>query len=431
MLLFFAGAKRNLFVATAAMLIFVINPMTAYTASLAWNHSLPVLCTLAALLLLEKPTRRRIIAAGLCAGCAAMLRHSYPPVILALAIYLAMSASWRRVAEFLGAALLPIIPIIFLPLRQVWFGLFVYPGLSRDYWAAQAIHLPRTMGEKLKYLAHANLAPIGPATLLITAAVVVACRFDRRIRGTLLVIAALLIGILAPTPMMQQYPFALVPFFVLLIVYAIESSPRCAWAILIPAIGVAFSARFDLPAMQTLPHPSAWIPLQIHRVAQRISKDTPAPIYTLAPLFPVEANLDFDPACATGPFAWRIAPLLSKQDRERFGIVGEDDWWKRGVGTVILGDRNTDDIATSATEHGYRKVQDERAYSALGEVKNFSAPRRARYPLLPLLPAPVSTILSVASRLRAESPPARRDWGARLFPIPWSRSRRTQCPSGG
>jgi hypothetical protein len=369
-LLLFGTARRNVALALAAAAIFLFNPMSAYTASLAWNHSLPVFCTLAALLLLERPARSRAIFAGICAGCAVMFRHSYPPVVLALAIYIAMNADWRRVAIFLASAAAVTAPLLLLPLRQLYFGLLVYPSLSKQYWAAQPMNLPRTIGQKLHYLAHVNLTSLAPATLLVTAIAAAAFAFRgdtiarRKIIGVLLVIVALLIGILAPTPTMQQYPFAVVPFLVLMIVYGISTMRKWAqWVVVIPLIGALWAARTDVGAMRMLVYPNQWVPVRINHVARKIPPDTAAPIFTLAPLFPVEANLDFDPACATGPFAWRIAPQLSQAERTQCGIVGADDWWKRDVGTLILGDRNIDDIAASATAHGFRKVRDEKAYS--------------------------------------------------------------------
>src|SRR5581483_9071320 len=80
----------------------------------------------------------------------------------------------------------------------------------------------------------------------------------------MLVIAALLVGILAPTPTMQQYPFAIVPFLVLAMVYALSSAPKWAeFAMIVPLIGALWTARADAIALRTLAHPAMWVPVQV------------------------------------------------------------------------------------------------------------------------------------------------------------------------
>ncbi len=48
-------------------------------------------------------------------------------------------------------------------------------------------------------------------------------------------------------------------------------------------------------------------------------------VLTLAPLYALEGGASIYPEFATGPFAWRVSPLVSELDRGRFHIVGSEE----------------------------------------------------------------------------------------------------------
>jgi len=80
-------------------------------------------------------------------------------------------------------------------------------------------------------------------------------------------------------------------------------------------------------------NPTMWVPLQIHQggieirnlLAAQGSAGPADKVLTLMPLFPLEGGLSIYPALASGPFTWRVAPLLSDDQRARLGVVGAGD----------------------------------------------------------------------------------------------------------
>jgi hypothetical protein len=86
------------------------------------------------------------------------------------------------------------------------------------------------------------------------------------------------------------------------------------------------------------------------------------PIATLAPVYALEGKASIAPVFVTGPFGWRVAPLLSALERQRFGLMGEDDLadfapgaYPRAILTGIHGNDAESEIALVdfAQKHGY------------------------------------------------------------------------------
>ncbi|MFO7633929.1 MAG: hypothetical protein R6W76_15395, partial [Caldilinea sp.] len=92
------------------------------------------------------------------------------------------------------------------------------------------------------------------------------------------------------------------------------------------AVALVFAAPRHIEGAATVFALDEWVPLKVHtRGEYAASLAKQAPIVTLAPIYALEGDAEIDPALATGPFGWRVAPLLNPLERARFGLKGEDE----------------------------------------------------------------------------------------------------------
>jgi hypothetical protein len=89
-----------------------------------------------------------------------------------------------------------------------------------------------------------------------------------------------------------------------------------------------------VPAYRHLPaafHPSRWVPLEVHDSGvalrrQLASAGAPAgPVLTLAPIIPLEGGLNIYEPFATGPFAFRAAPMVPANEHAALHLVDARD----------------------------------------------------------------------------------------------------------
>ncbi len=72
--------------------------------------------------------------------------------------------------------------------------------------------------------------------------------------------------------------------------------------------------------------PEKWFPLRAHEMSAQLHAIVPSGrILTLAPAWATETGLPIYPEFANGPFAWRAAHLLEKEQRTRFKLVAPED----------------------------------------------------------------------------------------------------------
>ena len=383
--------------------IFICSRMFTYTDGWAWNHDMPVLCTLSAFLLHLRGMRRGriapIILAGFLLGMATGIRLSFAlapiPFVFSLLLGTSPLTGRRRfVALLLGAAaaLLALSPAIWLMLKtpsRFFFGNLGYPHLSTAFY--NSIHYDHgiTLPSKIGVMLEKFLLDPGNAALLILFAIATAYLLRRwrtavhRTEIALLagVLVALCIGTLGPTPIQPQYCYMLVPFMVLFIVYALsnlwrnDASAAAAWARVIGWVAVVVGAIM-LPSQYWgvvfLPMPQHWTPIQQHRRAEWIRQmvGPHARILTTETTVALEAGLEVYPEYAVGRFVLLTAKFQSEPDRRKYGMVSQADLSgllaQRPPDAVFIRstrEPETSELETWAKEHQYRRMQYDGVYS--------------------------------------------------------------------
>jgi len=83
--------------------------------------------------------------------------------------------------------------------------------------------------------------------------------------------------------------------------------------------------------LATIFRPNQWVPLQVHNSGVDLRRQLEAagaprgPVLTLAPIIPLEGGLDIYEEFATGPFAFRAAPMVPATERQAFHLADSFD----------------------------------------------------------------------------------------------------------
>lgn len=355
----FTGSWANLGYALAGVVALMASPMFVFTSGRAWNHDLPMLLTLAAVLTFLRANGWRqhsvgartpactlcwLAATGVLLGLAAATRLSFaflaPPFLLALWLERGrtrrahlVDSGWLALGGLVGLA--PVWWALWLAPDGFLFGNVVYNlRLNPLYYAhvsgAAAVTLPAklaALGDVL-WRQPANLA----LPLLFVGALAPALSQLQRpaafpLRLILLLLPFALWGALSATPSQTQYFYVLYPFFTLGFFYAVALWPRHqSWAAMAltagALVGVISTMSSYAGGVEVLLHPDRWYPSKVHARGLRIADLAgEGRILTLAPIHALEGGLATYPEFITGPLAWRVAPLVTAAERRRFGLV--------------------------------------------------------------------------------------------------------------
>lgn len=354
-------------------LLLIAAPLFIYTSGRAWNHDLPLLLTIGALWVFDRVWRAdppgvanprltaktglsrfglsgaglqpALAVCGLLLGLATATRLSFAFALLAfvLAILLTPTRRWperrRGLLSFVGGALVGMLPalcfLVWSP-QAFFFGNLTYIGLNTQYYRSLATAPPSmTLLGKADYIW--NLLRTQPANGLPLFSLVVlgifVWRADPRARWwrlqpiALLWLCMLFSGLVA-TPSQPQYFYPLWPLAIFAIVLLLGTAQR--WgstpiALLLVAGGIAaLLSRSPYQAgLEIVFSPREWYPNKLHARGQWVRTLVNAGdgqstmVLTVAPIMPLEGGVAIDPALATGPFAWRVAPFLSATERRR------------------------------------------------------------------------------------------------------------------
>jgi hypothetical protein len=354
------GSMKD-FAGAVAMLAAACNPAFPHTSGRAWNHDLPVLLTLIAMVSLwrwrvAEQRRARLawaMACGALYGLAAGTRLTFLQCGAAfiLAMCLATDLSKRRrlegIAAFTLAAIIALRPswwLLSIAPRQFIFGNFIYPGLNTAYRQAQ--HFEKSMSglAKLRFVFTDVLDEPGNA-LLFLACIGGAVALWRRSGGErhrlrfeiislALVGLSLLAGAFAATPLWLQYFFAPVPFAVLLVL-AVAADTRLPvvpvrncwkWLAGATAICCAFAIPPYWNGVTCLTSTSNWQPERVHAFGQELAaRCDHGRVMTYAPIPALEGGCEIYTEFATGSFAARVAPLVNVADRQSLKEVDQQD----------------------------------------------------------------------------------------------------------
>ncbi len=364
--LLFGTALRNLagltsrrcpIVAVATILLLLASPLFTFTTGYAWNHDFSILLLVAAFLTIlrgleARPDWRLVATAGVLLGLSAGARLSAAPAaapFLAAALFAPGAAGAKeriRLATAFTAGLaigaLPTLTFFALAPAQFLFGNFRYAQLNTEYRAQTSYLEAMSLGGKAEYLGGQVLSQ--PATLALVAlfvAVAVPVLLSRcstptarfRVAAIAAMLPFLLAGALVPTPSFYQYFYVLVPFLVLGVVFGL-SGLAAAGEIGKPVgalLGVAVMLAC-LSSLRDYGRPSRLLTGQVPEpvVAGEVGRALgdlvgSGPVLTLSPIYPMEGEARVYPAFATGPFAWRSAPLVDAEERAQFGLVAPNE----------------------------------------------------------------------------------------------------------
>ena len=327
----------------------MLNPIFQGTSGKAWNHDLPVLLTVGAVLCLWRWRRAECLqpeiawaaTCGLLFGLAVGTRLSFAPAGAAfVTCYLITSRKTRR-RKFEGAgifiaatalALLPSWILLALAPRQFWFGNFHYPVLNTLY--RQLEKYPRAMGPrgKVLYLFTDILAQPGNLILMLASIASLAGlsrprrgpahphRFEA---GSLLLVC---LGLLSGAPV----PFA---FLFVARVAAderkqVQQAKRWLQCLVLAILIYSPWGVLQYRHIVDFWHTRDWVPMQMHQAGVELAQTcraVPGPILTYAPIIPLEGGRTIYPEFATGPFVARIAGFVDESDESLLDVVDEDD----------------------------------------------------------------------------------------------------------
>lgn len=348
-------------VAALASLWLLATPSFFYTSGRAWNHDLPILLLLAAFSAssraLKAASKRQMLwlaFAGSLTALATVTRLSFAFTALPL-----LAAAWlmpattqrqrvRNVAAFSLAGVVNALAALAPTLRDApafFFGNVGYIQLNARYYAGLAY------GEAMSFAA--KLAAFGeqlvtaPTNLLALAALAIGLWPVRRMlwrgdaatsapRFQLLLLLALLLstlpGAFGATPSQPQYFYPLFPLVILGIVEAFAAWPTVlqAGGLYAYALGgvtaLLVAAPIYVAGQMTLWTPADWLPTRVHVYGGLMGRLVGnGRVLTLAPIYALEGGAAIYPEFATGPFAWRVAPLMTARERARFHVVGADE----------------------------------------------------------------------------------------------------------
>ncbi|MCB9159710.1 MAG: hypothetical protein H6644_07615 [Caldilineaceae bacterium] len=343
-------------------------PIFTYTSGRAWNHDLGVLFLLLAFFIhsdamLERRSPWWLGASGLLVGLAATTRLSFAvlglPFLLVIWLYPVYGAGqrWRAALAFvLGAVVggLPTLALFAADPAAFLFGNVEYVRLNTAYYQSIGATEAMTLWGKLVYFG--KLLVLQPADGLAVLVLIIALvplvgplrgrlPFARngapptpkeeslfRLAFALLLLAFSLFGAFAATPSQPQYFYALFPLIILGIIYALTAWPvhlringlRLFIAGALVSILLAIPAY--APGVMTLFQPAEWRPNKLHAQGQwAMNLVGDGPVLTLSPIPVLEGHAAIYPEFATGPFAWRVAPLVAPAQRADLHLVAPED----------------------------------------------------------------------------------------------------------
>jgi hypothetical protein len=338
--------------AVGSVFFILANPLFVYTSGLAWNHDLPVLLTLLAFILHCRAARGTrsgwwIIVSGGLLGFAIGTRLSFAPAIvpflLAIGFFPSAAAPQTKLRLLLmfiagvAVSMLPLVPIIALAPRQFMFGNFGYPELNTSYRVLEGYKTAMSFGGKMAFVQRLLEQPVNLLLLIMFLLVMIAIGRAKmlfikqafELLSSVGVASFLLIGAFAPTPSFEQYFYDPVPFVFIGILYGMSLLYRAGQPVrlVLGVFGciVVISSVIGFRRYQDIGlnlSPETWTAVEIHRIGQKIKLSLgEGKVLTLSPVLPLEGGLEIYPAFATGPFAWRVAPLVSPDDRQALGLV--------------------------------------------------------------------------------------------------------------
>jgi hypothetical protein len=394
------SAWVRLTVGASLLVLLHFDPLFLYTAGKTWNHEVPALLLLLAILFHVESFRRnstRFIAlSGLACGLAIGTRLTFLPCIIPLLGTIILfpvepRRRWTLAAAFSGGAAISMAPSLYFLATSpepFLFGNLEFPRLRLLDPENTRIRKTMTLWRKLRYFAKEIVLPSWPAFVAFIAFAVPAFRrrlggltSDRDLHLVPLVGLFLVAGCFLPSRYQYQHFFALLPLVALGIALArigsTETSPRCRYAgvsllalLALISFGRAtyLAEKGDQPALPQLSalHSRAdWFSTEAIEFGEELRSHVPSGrILTLAPAGPLAAGLQIYPEFATGPFAWRSAKFVAPARRSPLHVVAPDDLETfltaappAGILTGVEDDDLEEPLIAYAENHGFHAIK--------------------------------------------------------------------------
>jgi hypothetical protein len=339
-------------IASSSVILLSTHPIFLYTSGQVWNHSLSILFSLLAFLFHCRMTYKAIFFSGMFLGLAIGTRLSFAPLtvpfVLILFCYRTAHVS-RRFYLFLSFSMGVFISMIpsFLMFASApdsfVFGYTTYSKLS--IINQHMIQKDTSLLYKLVHLVKNVLPqPANAALVLLFIFFILLMSKNKLFKSPmryfevsfiLMLIPFLLIGSLVPPRPHLQYFYAPTLFLVLGIYYGFgyfcDTSKKLKWGLTLLVCAVVICIIHAFPQYQRyfekLSSFNKWIPMHVHNTGIEIANAVGQgkTVLTLSPIFPLEGGCEIYKEFVTGPFAWRIAPLLSKPERTKLRIISSSD----------------------------------------------------------------------------------------------------------
>lgn len=342
--------RQGLRFGLAAVTLYLFNPLVDYALGYAWNHDVVILCVvLSAWLFIttdfqHKSRFWRMAVTGALLTVATFMRAT---TILVALLFLA-AVLWTAGRPF-KKRVLTALPFLFAALVVMIWPLWIL-AQAPEAFRLNLVRIPTLYGQWLHEvgmtydklaLTVASLGTAGYLVLLVLIGYLVwmtlrhSSSVDTRERrkavfAALLPLVFLAIAYIPPT-MWQQYLAVPVPFIVIAFAYPLaglrrgaekpESKGRyalTAWLVGIGAIVVVLASPIILYRSLAVLVPENWTPIQLHKTSQEVAAKIPAPrlVLTLGPLYALEGRCDIYPELSCGSIVYRIADLMSAEERQ-------------------------------------------------------------------------------------------------------------------
>ena len=379
----------------AGVLLLIAMPLYAFTTGYAWNHNLATLLALLAFALLWQSAHSPrpaswIFVCGVLLGLALGTRTSFVTVLPAFAL-----ALWfhPQAGSFGGAlklliwfglgmllALLPVFAFYLAAPSGFVFDNWTYHLLNTQFRIGTGYESPITLGDRLWYALNDVFGHQGNLLLFVSfifaSGAILVGLFRRKPQnvfepllffGTVFFVAA---GSFLPSPSWMQYFYAPVPFALCVVWYGlsqVSSAESRRWLAAIfctLALAANLFQIHEYRRITFLLSPESWRPIQAHQIGKKIHELVPSgKILTLTPIFALEGGVPIYPEFATGPFVWRVASLMSFEQRRTVNAIAPEDLEaflaNDPPAAVLVGAGGKLDVPLTAyaQAHGYQAVE--------------------------------------------------------------------------
>ena len=377
--------------AASSVLLYISGSQFVYASGLAWNHDLPILLTLVSLAFLMpgKSTDKvhvYLLCSGVVLGLAASTRLLFLPAVVPFGLAIMLGSNTRpamglrRLILFGIGFVLGLLPsLLFLVMSpgEFFFGNVTYHGFNEQYWHSVGYERAMAPAGKLGYAFDVLVLEPSNWLLLFGMLVVLVIMARAGLRDRVMVVilpfltvAALFLGALVPTPTWLQYFYA--PYAMLAVAFALGtvSLVRSHWrrlALLLFSLVTVVSVAYSVLRYISLGNMLAvddWVPRIVTSVGREIREAVPAgTVVTLSPIYPLQAGLDIYPGLSSGPFGFRVANILSAEERAEHGLISEEDVLRlmseRPPEGILAGSEGALEapLVQFAIEHRYKEVE--------------------------------------------------------------------------